>query len=221
MGATIGSGIGAVAMADPEPISKAILTITGVVTSLIGGGCGATCTDATAIRNSYMTAVNAVKNAYWAQPVRTKALQTAALSAIAQLIQWGLQNCNNPALQAAGQACAQDFIRGGHPLGETWCTAANGYSAATGYPQGCDSWATDYDAIAKDPAVVPDNGAPVTPEVAASVFVQGAAAQQQQQGAVQQAEQTTGGIIPPDLLFGVPKTYIIAGLVLLVILIKL
>lgn len=107
-------------------------------------GCGNTCVEATKIADQAQFALEQVRDKYFAQPVRYKASQVAALYAVEQVIGYINQACGNPALGAAGQRCISErTVRGGTA---PWCPTG----------RGCDYWTEYYDPIANDPDVVPD-----------------------------------------------------------------
>ncbi len=148
-GSQIAGGI-AGALAAIAPFTGPAAPFLAIAAGLVGpiakmfAGCGSTCTQATQFANQAASALDQMKAAYFAQPVRYKSSQTAALSYFDQIAGWLQQMCSNPALGAAGQRCISErLVHGGSA---PWCPGGTG----------CD-WITAYrDPIANDAGVVPD-----------------------------------------------------------------
>jgi len=129
----------------PGAIVAAIGAIGGPIISMFKG-CGQTCVQATTYANQAATAIQQIKDTYFAQPVHYRSVQQAALQQIQQIFDALRQACGNPALGTAGQNCISErLVRGGTA---PWCPNPGHV--------GCD-WVTSwYDPIANDPNVVPD-----------------------------------------------------------------
>jgi hypothetical protein len=123
-------------------------------------GCGATCTQSTAIANQVAQLLDNNLESYLAQPVHYYSVQQAALHTFNQAWTLLTQNCNNPALGAAGQSCITDRQQGSC----AYKTSPGGWSQGTyirpganGSGTACWNWFVGYhDPIANDPTVVPD-----------------------------------------------------------------
>ena len=152
----ITAGLATAALFDPEPISKAILSIAAgfVATfSKIFSGCGATCVEATKFADTAEQAASSIKEQYFAQPIRTKSLQAAALQAMDQVLNYLYQGCSNPALGDAGKRCISERLT----RGCGGCAPGSNVPQWSWCPDGmCDMWTTFRDPIANDPSVVPD-----------------------------------------------------------------
>lgn len=121
--------------------------LVAVLTPVFNRGCGPSCTQATAIANQAADAINKVQDAYFSQPVRTRASQLAALGLIDDVIAQLQKMCGNPALGDAGRRCISErIVRGGSA---PWCPTGTG----------CDWFTVHRDPIANDPGVIDD---PVT-----------------------------------------------------------
>ena len=146
----LGGVAGGLAMAAPfaGPAAPFLLLAAGLIgpVSQLFKGCGTTCTRATEIANEASAALEQVKNAYFAQPVRYRASQVAALYTVEQVNGYINQTCADPTLGTAGQRCISErTVRGGTA---PWCPTPD--------HRGCDYWTAYYDPIANDPDVVPD-----------------------------------------------------------------
>lgn len=107
-------------------------------------GCGATCVQATEIANKAAEMMLQVKGDYFAQPIRTKSSQYAALQLFDAIAAEMRKACGNPALGPAGQRCISErLVRGGSA---PWCPTGTG----------CDMYTTLRDPIANDTGVQPD-----------------------------------------------------------------
>lgn len=93
------------------PFISAIASLIGPIASLFKG-CGATCTQTTQIANSVESATTQITNHYWAQPVRTVAMQQAAIAALQQLYSYLIQNCQKIGGRGGSQ-CVADRQPGG------------------------------------------------------------------------------------------------------------
>lgn len=122
-GAAITSGSNVVGGVEAGILAAAPFTgpaapFVSLVGSLIGPiasffkGCGATCTQTTKIANDVATATGQITAAYWAEPVRTKSMQAAAIAALQQLYSYLITNCRNVGGQG-GQQCVADRQPGG------------------------------------------------------------------------------------------------------------
>lgn len=148
-GSAIAGGI-AGGLAAIAPFTGPAAPFLAIAAALVGpiaklfSGCGQTCTQATQFANQAASALDQMKAAYFAQPVRYKSSQTAALSYFDQIAGWLQQACSNPALGDAGRRCISErLVHGGTA---PWCPTGTG----------CD-WITAYrDPIANDAGVVPD-----------------------------------------------------------------
>lgn len=128
-------------------------------------GCGATCTQTTAIVNQAQTQLGALFNQYMAAPVHYASMQTAFLSAFDQIWSWVTQSCGNPALGAAGQRCVTDRQAGActimvAPFG--WSQNGGGWvyspAGASGSGSTCWNWFSGMrDPVANDPTIVDDS----------------------------------------------------------------
>jgi hypothetical protein len=141
------------------PVAGAFMAVAGgVVTAMatMFKGCGASCTETSKVADQASAAFDQIKSAYWAQSVRTKSSQTAALVAL-ESIAGELQSfCSNPAYGDAGKRCISErLVRGGTA---PWCPTQTG----------CDFWTTIYDPIANDAGVVAD---PVSVQIADALGV--------------------------------------------------
>jgi hypothetical protein len=149
----------------------------GAVISLLSNmfhGCGATCIQATEIANKFEQEFQQLKSQYFAQPIRTKTMQTAYLTAFDQTAQQMYDLCSNPQLGAAGQRCISErLIKGGSA---PWCPTHTG----------CDWITTLRDPIANDTGVQPD------PPASAGVL----------ETALGNAASTAGGSMVPWLAVG-------------------
>ena len=128
-------------------------------------GCGATCTESTAIANQVATLLGNNLTSYINQPVHYYSVQQAALNTFNQAWSLLLQNCGNSALGVAGQNCISQRQQGGcfwktSPSG--WQQDASGNwtyvgSGPNGSGNTCWNWFVGYhDPIANDPTVVAD-----------------------------------------------------------------
>lgn len=143
------------------PVAGAFMAVAGgVVTAMatMFKGCGASCTETSKVADQAAAAWKQIQDAYWAQSVRTKSSQSAALAAL-ESIAGELQNfCANPAYGDAGKRCISERLVRGGPA--PWCPTRTG----------CDFWTTIYDPIANDTGVVAD---PVSVQVAEALGVSG------------------------------------------------
>ncbi len=141
------------------PVIAAIASIMGPIASLFKG-CGVTCTQATQYADAAAQGFEQVSNLYWSQPVRTRAMQSAALSSIKAVMQQMYSACSNPQLGAAGQRCIQERLT---PTG-TSPGCVNTYRApvpgghpgwAAGSP--CNAYTYYINPITNDPGVQADS----------------------------------------------------------------
>lgn len=153
-GSNLAGGIaGGLALVAPftGPAAPFILAASALVAPIANmfKGCGNTCKEATTIANKAADALTQVSQQYWAQPIRTKASQTAALMTIEQVIGYIQQACGSAQLGAAGQRCVQERTVRGYraPAFESWCPKNLA---------GCSIWELNYDPIANDTGVQPD-----------------------------------------------------------------
>lgn len=140
------------------PIVAAIGALIGPIASLFKG-CGQSCTQATQYADAAAEAFEQVSQLYWAQPVRTRAMQQAALDGISGVMEQMRQACSNPQLGAAGQRCISERLtRTGTPPG---CKSNYVAPVPGGFPgikQGapCNAYTYYIDPISNDPGVVAD-----------------------------------------------------------------
>jgi hypothetical protein len=127
------------------PIIAAIGLLVAPIAKMFQG-CGQTCVQATQYANQADAAAQQIHDLYFAQPVRTVAMQQAALNGILQMADWLRQACSNPALGAAGQRCISERIVPGGTA--PWCPNPGNL--------GCDWYSTLIYPIQNDTGVVPD-----------------------------------------------------------------
>lgn len=109
-------------------------------------GCGITCVQSSQYANQAESVLKQLYAAYFAQPVRTVAMQQAVLLQMQQSIAALKQACSDPKLGTAGQNCIKDRLIEGGPT--SWCPLPG--------KVGCD-WITTYvNPVKNDPAVVSD-----------------------------------------------------------------
>lgn len=145
------------------PFVAAAGALIGPIVKLFSG-CGATCTQATTYANQAETALQELVRQYFAQPIRYRSSQTAALAAINQVFAALQTSCSNPALGKAGQNCISQRLVASACQ---WKASPDSFSGCTYTPFGsagsgsaCWNWVVGYyNPIANDPCVVPD---PVT-----------------------------------------------------------
>ena len=75
-------------------------------------GCGVTCQQTTDIANKVATAAGQITSQYWAQSTRTVSMQQGAITALQQLYQYLIQNCQAIGGQGGSQ-CVADRQPGG------------------------------------------------------------------------------------------------------------
>ena len=154
------------------PIGAAVGGLIAVSQLLVGifKGCGATCTEATAIVNQVEPVLKQNLQAYLAASPRTQSLQAAALNNFTTAWNAVVANCSNASLGTAGQncisqrqqgACAYKTSPGGwQQSGNTWTYV---YPGANGSGDTCWNWFIGYhDPIANDPTVMPDTAVTTT-----------------------------------------------------------
>jgi len=108
-------------------------------------GCGPNCTETSKVADQASSAFDQIKGGYWAQAVRTKSSQAAALAALESIASELHSFCSNPAFGDAGKRCISErLVRGGSA---PWCPTGTG----------CDFYTTIYDPIANDAGVVNDS----------------------------------------------------------------
>jgi hypothetical protein len=149
------------------PVGAAIAGVIsiGMALAKVFGGCGQTCVQASNIANQVEPLLQQNVNHYLSAPVRYASLQAAAVNNFQTAWNALVQNCSNPALQAAGQRCISDRQQSGctwktSPGGWTQDSAGN-WSYVPAGPAGsgstCWNWFVGYlDPIVNDPTVVPD-----------------------------------------------------------------
>jgi hypothetical protein len=165
-------------------------------------GCGQTCVQATAIVNQVEPILSQNLQHYLSSPVRTKSMQQAALNNFDTAWAAVVANCNNPALQAAGQRCITDRQQGSCK----YHVSPGGWQGTTFTPYGsngsgstCWNWFVGYrDPIANDPNVVPDSA--VTSSASQSTGAPG----------------STGAAASSGSLFGIPSGLVLPAALLLV-----
>jgi hypothetical protein len=163
---TVAGGLTLAATFDPEPFSKAALTIaaalTGVITAMFKG-CGPTCTDASNYVNQAEPYFVQNRDNYVSQPVRYASMQAQALANFDNAYASLAQKCQQIGGQG-GANCIKDRQAGackwkaspGHWNSDGTYTVAG----KSGSGDTCWNWYVGYrDPIANDPYVQPD---PVT-----------------------------------------------------------
>lgn len=149
------------------PVGAAIagLVAVGMALTKVFSGCGQTCVQATQIANQVGDILQQNLDHYLSAPVHYASLQAAAVNNFQTAWNALVQNCSNPALQAAGQRCVTDRQRGAC----TWKASPGGWTQGqdgtwTFVPAGpsgsgteCWNWFIGLlDPILNDPTVVPD-----------------------------------------------------------------
>jgi hypothetical protein len=160
-------------------------------------GCGATCTQATTIANQAEVALEQLVNQYFAQPVRYKSAQTAALSAIQQVFTALQTSCSSPSLGTAGQNCINQRLNASACQWRSSPYSFNGCTYTPAGPNGsgtsCWNWIVGYyNPIANDPCVVDDPVSSATDSVL-SAF----------------------GVSPTSTIAGLPATDVMLGVLVL------
>jgi hypothetical protein len=128
------------------------------VVALLGnlfGGCGQTCTVATQYANQAGSNLDQLKAQYFAQPVRTQAMQQAYIQACQQIFAWLKQMCGNPSLGKAGQRCVAERL-----TPRACPSTLDDSNMGGGKIPFCDYYSFYITPVQNDSAVVPD---PVTP----------------------------------------------------------
>lgn len=109
-------------------------------------GCGQSCVVTSQMANQAQAGLEQLKSSYFALPVHYASAQAGTLAYMDQIFAWLRQACGNPQMGSAGVNCIQERLVRGAPA--PWCPNPGHV--------GCD-WITAYrDAVANDPAVVPD-----------------------------------------------------------------
>ena len=111
----IGAISGALVAAAPIPVAGPFIAAAGALVGTIANlfkGCGATCQQTTNIANQVESAAQQIMSQYWASPVRTTSMQSAAVASLQQLYQYLIQSCNSIGGQG-GKQCVADRQPGG------------------------------------------------------------------------------------------------------------
>jgi hypothetical protein len=146
--ANISSAI-ALAVGAINPIAGLIVVGVGQALSLVISqfkGCGQTCIQATQYANQAAEALDKARSIYMSAPVHYYSAQQGTLQLMQQVFDALNEACGDPTLGKAGQNCISErLVRGGTA---PWCPNPGHV--------GCDWITYYYDAVAKDPTVVPD-----------------------------------------------------------------
>jgi hypothetical protein len=147
-GAIIGGAAGTLAMIAPftgpaAPFVLLAAALIGPIASMFKG-CGATCTQASAIADRSQQAANQIMDRYKAEPIHYYSIQQAALAAMQDVIKYLQGACSSATLGAAGQRCISER------LDPNACFIKDDQG-------GCHNFWIDYiNPIKNDPTVVPD-----------------------------------------------------------------
>lgn len=149
-------GVGPIAGA-----AVALATQFAVAIETVFAGCGAACVQETQFVNQVEPYLQQNVAAYTSQPVRTRAMQAAALAVFDGTWAKVVQFCGQASFGTSGQHCISDRQEGAcvwqSPL-NSWQQQADGtWQWAPSGKTGCSNWFLGYrDPIANDPGVVSD-----------------------------------------------------------------
>jgi hypothetical protein len=172
---TLGAGAGTAALVAAHLIPASAVPFIGPAIAgaallaaylIKNSGCGQTCIQTSAWANQAADALQKNLDAYFAQPVRTRASQVLALQTFDQLWAKLMELCGDPQWGDAGKRCISDRQQGA-------CKWKQIYQPAyAGQPQigECFNWFNGYrDPIAQDTGVVDEQNSDVASSVLSSI----------------------------------------------------